>query len=61
MPKELEPLKDDVTEWAAKSWWRGLLACLFRDDVLERRLKQQLKDRPNVWGVGLWPVCDKFL
>ena len=51
----IEPLKDDVAEWAAKSWWRGLLACLFRDDVLERRLKQQLKDRPNVWGVGLWP------
>ena len=30
-------------------------ACLFRDHVLERRLRQQLKDRPNVWGMGLWP------
>ena len=52
---KVEPLKDDVAEWAAKSWWRGLLACLFRDHVLERRLRQQLKDRPNVWGMGLWP------
>ena len=51
----IEPLKDDVAEWAAKSWWRGLLACLFRDHVLERRLRQQLKDRSNVWGIGLWP------
>ena len=31
-----------------------MLACLFRDHVLERRLRQQLKDRPNVWGIGLW-------
>lgn len=54
-PVKIEPLRDDVAEWAAKSWWRGLLVCLFRDHVLERRLKQQLKDRPNVWGVGLWP------
>ena len=51
----IEPLRDDVAEWAAKSWWRGVLSSLFRDDVLERRLKQQLKDRPKVWGIGLWP------
>lgn len=52
---KIEPLKDDVAEWAAKSWWRGLLVRMLGDLVLERRLKQQLKDRPNVWGVGLWP------
>ena len=55
MPKEPEPLKDDVAEWAAKSWWRGLLVRMLGDLVLERRLKQQLRARPNVWGVGLWP------
>ena len=54
-PVKIEPLRDDVAEWAAKSWWRGLLARMLGALVLELRLKKQLKDRPNVWGVGLWP------
>lgn len=51
----IKPLKDDTSEWRAKSFWRDLLGFFFTNSVLERRLRQQLKDRPNVWGIGLWP------
>ena len=54
----IEPLKDDTSEWRKKSFWRDLLGFFFPDLVLERRLKQQLKSRPNVWGIGLWPDAE---
>ena len=54
----IEPLKDDSSEWRDKSFCRDLLGFFFPDLVLERRLKQQLKARPNVWGIGLWPDAE---
>ena len=54
----IEPLKDDTSAWREKSFWRDLLGFFFPDLVLERRLKQQLKARPNVWGIGLWPDAE---
>lgn len=54
----IEPLKDDTSEWRKNSIWRDLLGFFFPDLVLERRLKQQLKSRPNVWGIGLWPDAE---
>lgn len=51
----IEPLKDDTFAWREKGFWRDLFGFFFPDLVLVRRLKQQLKDRPNVWGIGLWP------
>ena len=50
----IEPLKDDTSAWREKGFWRDLFGFFFPDLVLVRRLKQQLKDRPNVWGIGLW-------
>ena len=55
---QIAPLKDDTSEWRKKSFWRDLLGFFFPDLVLERRLKQQLKSRPNVWGIGLWPDAE---
>ena len=54
----IETLKDDSSEWRDKSFCRDLLGFFFPDLVLERRLKQQLKARPNVWGIGLWPDAE---
>ena len=51
----IAPLKNDSSEWRDKSFWRDLLGFFFTNSVLAWRLKQQLKARPNVWGIGLWP------
>ena len=54
----VEPLKDDSSEWRDKSFWRDLLGFFFTNSVLAWRLKQQLKARPNVWGIELWPDAE---
>ena len=55
MNELIKPLSDDTSEWRGKSFWRDLLGFFFTNSVLAWRLKQQLKARPNVWGIGLWP------
>lgn len=55
---QIAPLKDDTSEWRDKSFWRDLLGFFFTNSVLAWRLKQQLKSRPNVWGIGLWPDAE---
>ena len=54
----IKPLSDDTSEWRGKSFWRDLLGFFFTNSVLAWRLKQQLKSRPNVWGIGLWPDAE---
>ena len=54
----IKPLTDDTSEWRDKSLWRDLLGFVFTNSVLEWRLRQQLKSRPNVWGIGLWPDAE---
>ena len=55
---QIAPLKDDTSEWRDKSLWRDLIGFFFTNSVLAWRLKQQLKSRPNVWGIGLWPDAE---
>ena len=55
---KIEPLKDDTSAWREKSFWRDLLGFFFSNSVLEWRLRKQLKSRPNVWGIGLWPDAE---
>ena len=55
---KIEPLKDDTSAWREKGFWRDLLGFFFSNSVLAWRLKQQLKSRPNVWGIGLWPDAE---
>ena len=55
---QIAPLKDDTSEWRDKGFWRDLLGFFFSNSVLAWRLKQQLKARPNVWGIGLWPDAE---
>ena len=54
----IKPLKDDTSAWREKSFWRDLLGFFFTNSVLAWRLKQQLKSRSNVWGIGLWPYAE---
>ena len=58
MNELIKPLSDDTSEWREKSLGRDFLGFFFPNSVLARRLKQQLKDRPNVWGIGLWPDAE---
>ena len=55
---QIAPLKDDTSEWREKSFGRDLLGFFFTNSVLAWRLKQQLKARPNVWGIELWPDAE---
>ena len=55
---QIAPLKDDTSAWREKGFWRDLLGFFFSNSVLAWRLKQQLKSRPNVWGIGLWPDAE---
>ena len=58
MRQAIEPLRNDSAEWRKKGFWRDLLGFFFTNSVLAWRLKQQLKARPNVWGIGLWPDAE---
>ena len=55
---QIAPLKDDTSAWREKSFWRDLLGFFFTNSVLAWRLRQQLKLRPNVWGIELWPDAE---
>ena len=54
-PVKIEPLRDDVLERHPFLGVKHLGFIDLKGWLLHKSIKRQLKSRPKVWGVGLWP------
>ena len=50
----LPPLRDDVAERYSPSRLKWLNLCDKHYSVLLKSLRRQMRERPDVWGIGFW-------